>query len=305
MEIYKELPVGKIRPDPKQPRRSFNEEDVEDMAKSIKTSGIINAIEVDPSFVIITGEMRWRSAKKAGLKTIPVKILKIGKEDRFLRQVIENIHHNTMNDWDTAKALEKLRLEIPKEEYRQHNQGVLKKGGIADKGHHILARKIGKSYNYISEKFILLESSKPLQKAVREGNIVTTQLRILSGTPQEYRKEIEKKILAGEFRTRDAGLEVARALHRTPLQAKELLAVDYSKHKNTRDVQNIVSKLSPRPVDKFLQAVKPTDELAALTKQYLHWLDTHTPESVGKFNLHRCVVNLQTVEKEIIKWLKK
>ena len=64
-----EIPVTKIRRDPSQPRSSFEDEEIEDMAKSMKTTGLINTIEVDPSGMIITGERRWRAAKKAGMST--------------------------------------------------------------------------------------------------------------------------------------------------------------------------------------------------------------------------------------------
>jgi ParB family chromosome partitioning protein len=87
--------INEIRPDPNQPRKNFPEKRIREMAKSILTEGIINPIEIDKDGVIITGEMRWRSAKEAGLTTVPVKVIDPG-ENRFRRQVIENVHHNTM-----------------------------------------------------------------------------------------------------------------------------------------------------------------------------------------------------------------
>lgn len=100
-------------------------------------------------------------------------------------------------------------------------------------------------------------------------------------------------------------MELAAALKRNPTVGKKLLAINYSKYPTTQAVQKVVEKISPSKLSMLEGALKPSDELGALTKQYLKWLDINTPESVGKFNLHRCVVNLQTVEKEIIKWLKK
>ena len=99
--------INEIRPDTNQPRKNFPETRIREMAKSILTEGIINPIEVDKDGVIVTGEIRWRSAKEAGLKTVPVKVIDPGKT-RFRRQVVENVHHNTMTTMDTSRALSKL-----------------------------------------------------------------------------------------------------------------------------------------------------------------------------------------------------
>ena len=286
----KEISVTKIRRDPHQPRTSFDENEIEDIAQSIKTVGVINPIEVDTEYVIITGERRWRAAKEAGLKTIPVKILKISKEDRYMRQVIENTHHDTRSEWDVAKSLEKLLLTA---------EGDTRGEKIA-----WLASKIGKGRLYIYEKTFLLETSRRFQKEVREGKIVPAYARILHRAPQEFRAQLEKKILAREFPSHQAGIEVALALTRDPTQAKKLLAVDYSKLKTSREVTNTVMKIVPSMTESVKGALKPANKLGEIVTQLLEWLDNNSPDTVGRHNLHRVVVNLQTADKEMGKWLK-
>lgn len=299
MEIV-EIPITKIRPDPHQPRQHFDKDEIEGMAQSIKSEGVINPIEVDPSYTIITGERRWRAAKVAGLKTVPVKVMKIGKDARFMRQVVENIHHDTMNDWEVANSLRKLLVA-----WRRHAITETKRiGGDPDQGKGWLSRKLGKSRSYINEKLVLLESSEEFQKRVKEGKLEGVHVRSLRLTPTPYKSAVEKKILSGEFTSSDASRELAAGIHRNPDVAKKLLSIDYSKYPKVEEVARVVSKISPRTTDKIAAAIKPSDVLGKITTDLLHWLDTNTPESVGKHNLHRCVVNLQTADKEIKKWIK-
>ncbi len=73
------IPIEKIKPDVNQPRQYIDEEDLKGMAQSIVTEGIINPIEVDKNFVIVTGERRWRAAKIAGLKSVRAMIIEVSK----------------------------------------------------------------------------------------------------------------------------------------------------------------------------------------------------------------------------------
>ena len=101
------------------------------------TTGVINPIEVDKTFKIITGERRWRASKIAGLKTVPVKILEIDKDERLVRKVIENIHNDTMDFHETSHALDRLRKS------RLFHQVKQPKGGRPDEGVSWLAKTVG------------------------------------------------------------------------------------------------------------------------------------------------------------------
>ena len=98
-----------IKPDPDQPRKA-NLEKVDALAVNIKAEGIINPIEVDENYVIITGEHRWRAALKLKLKTVPVKIFSISDPfDRFVRQVAENSNQDVMTPMESARAISRIK----------------------------------------------------------------------------------------------------------------------------------------------------------------------------------------------------
>jgi len=100
--------VDLIAPDPEQPRKEFSDEEIAATAFTIESQGIINPIEIDEKYMIVTGEIRWRAAIKAGLKTIPCVIWKDGTHKRFERQVVENLHHHQLSDRDREAAIVKL-----------------------------------------------------------------------------------------------------------------------------------------------------------------------------------------------------
>jgi len=100
--------TDKISPDPNQPRTVFNDEEIASTAFTIESQGIINPIEVDENYVIVTGEIRWRAAQKAGLKRVPCIIWQNGSDKRFERQVVENLHHHQLSDRDREAAIVKL-----------------------------------------------------------------------------------------------------------------------------------------------------------------------------------------------------
>src|SRR3990172_269735 len=103
-----EVPVGKISPDPNQPRKYFDEKKIKTIAASINSNigkgktGIINPIEVDENYQIITGECRWRAAVLAGLPTVTEKVLELSPDERYWRQGVENINRKNMTSVEEA-----------------------------------------------------------------------------------------------------------------------------------------------------------------------------------------------------------
>lgn len=98
-----------LKPDPNQPRTKFDEEVVEKLAQTFKTQGLIEPIEIDENDMIIIGELRWRASIKGNLKQIPCIVKKgLSPENRFERQVVENLHHNLLEDEDKENAIRKL-----------------------------------------------------------------------------------------------------------------------------------------------------------------------------------------------------
>jgi ParB family chromosome partitioning protein len=102
------LNIDDITPDLEQPRKTFDQEELEALANTMETQDIINPIEVDDDNVIVTGERRWKAAIMAGKKQVPC-IRWVGtRDERFERQVIENLHHSELSGMEKEDAIVKL-----------------------------------------------------------------------------------------------------------------------------------------------------------------------------------------------------
>lgn len=298
-----EVEINKIKPDPKQPRTSIDDIDIHGLAQSIITEGVINPIEVDEHFVIITGERRWRAAKMAGLKTVPVKVVHYEGDARFMRQVIENIHHNTMDEWDTANALKRCLEMWPgkkKERDRSARTG-------ADYGIEWLAKKTGKSINFIETKLDLLDQSQEFQKAVKEKKIVPAFVSPLTSAKAEHKSIVEKKILSGEFSTRNAARDFVAALNRetkNPDKIKRLLSIDYSKYKGVNEVERVIHSISPRLADRVAKSYEPSQEVSKIAEELKNWLANNPKRTIGAIHAPRVVTNLNFIRNMVGEWFK-
>ncbi len=289
MEI-KLIPIEKLKRDKKQPRQTFDEEKIRGMAQSIVTEGIINPIEVDKNFVIITGELRSRAAKVAGLKEVPCKVISINEKERFRRQVIENIHHNTMTDWDTAKALSKLLKELP------IVPGTIgTHGGKPNQGFSALGKIIGKPETYVREKFEILNSSEQFREAVQKG-LSGTFIRAIKATPPEYKGVMEKKIIAGDFENRDFAVQTAYALQRSPEKASQILKVSN---------EDQLYRISPRAHEVVKARLKPTTEFMVIQKQLLKWLKSNPPETIVHKDRFLTILGMSNLVDKLNEWGKK
>lgn len=155
--------ISKIKPDPKQPRKYFSKESIEELAASIKEHGVIKNIEIDKNFFIVTGENRWRAAKKAGLGQIPCRIIDPSDESRFERQLHENIHHAPMSEWDLAMAIKK---------YIDDGENTVS-----------VARRFGKSHSWAGDRMSWFKLSPKLQndlKKISANNKVVAAVKRVS-----------------------------------------------------------------------------------------------------------------------------
>jgi len=114
-ERYAEVAVDEIIPNALQARLKFDSSSIEELARSIKESGIIQPLLVAPEgdkYKIVVGERRWRAAQKAGLKKIPVLIRSIPKEQQLEISLIENLHREDLNPLEIARVYQRLIKEM-------------------------------------------------------------------------------------------------------------------------------------------------------------------------------------------------
>lgn len=285
--MYINIAVDKIKPDPNQPRRSLNskqQERIKGIAQSMKSEGVINAIEVDEHNQIITGEIRWRAAKLAGLKEIPCKVVpNLSLGERFRRQVVENIHHNTMGDLDTAKALSRLLKE---------DNGDMEK----------LSEELGISVDYIKERLSILNASADIKHALKKQDVSYTHVRELLRLEEKYRSLLEKKILAGEFKKSNSVSEIVSAINRNPEKIKELLSINYSKYPTTAEVIEIISKISPRLQEVVEGRLEPGRQFVRLKGELVSWLKDNDPESIPVKDRPIIILGMMVLANRLTRW---
>jgi ParB family chromosome partitioning protein len=119
-----QVPISQIQPNPDQPRQTFNEEEIEGLAQTIKDHGILQPLVVRQEknrLILIAGERRLRAAKKAGLKAAPV-IFRNTEADALEVSIIENVQRSDLHPLELARALKAL---AEKRDYKQEDLGLI------------------------------------------------------------------------------------------------------------------------------------------------------------------------------------
>lgn len=162
------LPVTSLAPHPEQPRRYFDEDALDELAKSIAARGLIQPIVVRPhghSYQIVAGERRWRAAQRARLHEVPVIVRDLSDNETMEIALVENIQRQDLNAIEEAEAYSKL---------------------IGTFGHtqDALAKLVHKSRSHIANLMRLLDLPTAVRQMVVEGAIEMGHARALIGAPQ-------------------------------------------------------------------------------------------------------------------------
>ena len=176
------VPVEFLRPNPGNPRKSFDESDLEDLASSIREKGIIQPILVRTMpgmadvYEIIAGERRWRAAQRAGLHDVPVILVEAGDREALELAIIENVQRTDLNPLEEALGYERLIGEFS---YAQADLG----------------RIIGKSRSHVANTLRLLKLPDSVKTHVLKGELSAGHARALlsvSDPEAAARRVIEK-----------------------------------------------------------------------------------------------------------------
>ncbi|MHB8280121.1 MAG: ParB/RepB/Spo0J family partition protein, partial [Candidatus Humimicrobiaceae bacterium] len=161
-----ELGVDQIEPNKNQPRRTFNEQSLSELADSIREFGIIQPIIVrrlngEERYEIITGERRFRAAKQVGLTSIPAIInVNIDDTSSLVMALIENIHRENLSPIEQAHTYKQLLDEF-------------------NITHEDLSKKVGKSRATITNSIRILNLPVSVQKLIDEGKVTTGHAKVL------------------------------------------------------------------------------------------------------------------------------
>lgn len=191
-----EIAIDLIRRNPAQPRRTFTEENLRELADSLKAKGVLQAILVRPDpkeegkYQIIAGERRWRAARMAGLTSIPAMVRNADELELLEIGIIENVQRSDLNPIEEAEAYEAL----------------MKRFGRTQES---LASSVGKSRAHITNTLRLLQLPDAARAHVREGRISAGHARAALGAPDpetliEIAVEKGLSVREVEARARDA-----------------------------------------------------------------------------------------------------
>jgi ParB family chromosome partitioning protein len=195
--------LDRIIPDPNQPRRSMSTESLAELAASIREQGVIQPIEVDYDperdvYVLVHGERRWKAATMAGLETIPaiIKPSRLDRATRLIRQLIENIQREDLNDVDRARALVGLRDQMQNERDAQlEAQAPIASDKATWKTRVTWAEvgeRVGLSRARMSQLRALLDLPDEIREDVRFGILTEYDTRAYRGLSSEQQRELHK-----------------------------------------------------------------------------------------------------------------
>jgi ParB family chromosome partitioning protein len=208
-----ELALSDLHPNPFQPRQFWNDEDLKDLAESIKHNGIIQPILVRPTaegrYQIIAGERRFRAAQMAGLSTVPVMIRHATDEQMLELALVENIHRTDLNPIERANA------------YKNYLQTFSLNQTEA-------AQRLGEDRSVISNYLRLLELPQDMQDMLIGNQLSMGHARaILALQDDQIRRKLANRAMAGRLSVREVERIVRKILQQgqeTPVQKKEKAA---------------------------------------------------------------------------------
>ncbi|MCI0412859.1 ParB/RepB/Spo0J family partition protein [bacterium] len=186
-KTYMELPIDEIMPNKYQPRTNFNDESLNELAQSIKSDGVIQPVIVRRSgtgYELITGERRWRAAKKAGLRTIPAVVRDVSEFRTLEWALIENIQRQDLNPLEEATAYASLidDFHLTQEE---------------------LAQRVGKDRSSIANYLRLLKLPAEIKEKIERNELTMGHARaLISLEKAKDQLELANRIISEQLNVR-------------------------------------------------------------------------------------------------------
>jgi len=178
---YREVPIEQLRPNPNQPRRRFQDEDLKELASSIRERGVLQPIIVRPlkderdAYQIVAGERRWRAAQLAQRHKVPIVVRDLSDAETLEIGLIENVQRSDLNAMEEAAGYQTL---IDTFGYTQDQLGKL----------------IGKSRSHVANMIRLMSLPQRIQVMLADGRLSTGHARALIG--QDRAEEIAAEIVS-------------------------------------------------------------------------------------------------------------
>jgi ParB family chromosome partitioning protein len=223
LEGLRKLPLSALKPNPDQPRRSFSEESLAELAGSLKTHGLIQPILVEESaggaYLIVAGERRYRAATIAGLAEVPVIVRSFTPEKRLEIALIENVQREDLNPVEEAEAYRSLML-------------------MGSRSQEEVADIVGKSRSAVANSVRLLKLPEPMLAALRDGSLSAGHAKALLSVVDPSRRDILfARIIAEGISVREAEAAANELNNPKPPAAKGAARAEKPKEPEIRQVE--------------------------------------------------------------------
>lgn len=222
-----ELYVNQIQPNKDQPRTRFDDERLEELARSIRNNGIVQPLlvrRVDDRYELIAGERRWRAAQKAGLEKVPVVVRDVSDDKMLELALIENIQRQELNPIEEAHAYKRL----------------IEKMGLTQE---MVAQRVGKDRSVIANHIRLLRLPEEVQQLVEEDQLSMGHARALLGIEEmDVQSKVARSIVDGGLSVR----ETERAIKKIVSGVNPIIAASKQVVVNDANVKSAETKLKHR-----------------------------------------------------------
>ena len=245
------IDINDIKPNKSQPRKTFNEEKIKELADSILEHGIIQPLVVRAASVgyeLVAGERRWRAAREAGLKEVPCLIREFSDEENMLIAIIENMQREDLNPIEEAEGLNKM----------------IKTYGLTQEQ---VSKSVSKSRPYIANALRLLNLPEDIRDFVAKGDITAGHARaILAAGSEKKQRDLCREIIAKGLSVREAerlavGEKTSRAIPRKKVKDKDIASVE----NELRDLYGTKISITPKVKGGVIElSYYSTDELNRL-----------------------------------------
>ncbi len=203
-------PIAAIEPNPNQPRQRFPEDELDEMAASVREKGILTPLLVNKTeagYQLIAGERRWRAARMAGLERVPVVVKDVTPLESLELALIENIQRKDLNPIEEALAYQKLLEDTASTQ-------------------EMLSHRLGKDRSTIANLLRLLKLPSAIQQDVIDGRLSMGHARLLAGIPEKDQQRILRDAIVKKGLSVRQAEALARKQKKGPKPKKVLSNID-------------------------------------------------------------------------------
>ena len=200
-----DLPLAEIHPNRYQPRRTFSDDSIQQLAQTLQEEGLLQPIivrEDQGGYEIIAGERRFRAAKSLGWEKIPAIVNNLDDQQTASLALIENLQRENLNPIDEAQAYEQLMQ-------------------LNDLTQTQLAQDIGKSQSYVANKLRLLKLAEPVQEYLAKGELSARHGRAILGLSEEDQVKLAEEIVEKGLSVKETEERAAKLANPKPAVKKK------------------------------------------------------------------------------------